>query len=288
MKTCVGFALMCMASTAAASEMEDRYGYSYFTLGLENVVYEETGVASSSVNLLNPVINSGGLYRINEDFDFSIDALATFSPVNGEEEWRWNGQVIQNNEAEYLKTATNILLHYKLDNRWRLVAGPSFTYQTFTRFSVKNYTEQGNQFFKGTWEETNTSVFADIGLAYDDGTLFADDKWHVSGKALIGFPLYSKTSSTQFSDVDFDSHSIRTSLEGTVSYEVFEGLHLGWFALIGFEKRLESDSHIVSTSYCKTMTDGICQEQVTENYQATLPESEMLTWSTGLQALWKF
>ncbi|MEI8599418.1 hypothetical protein P4S64_22415 [Vibrio sp. M60_M31a] len=86
MKTCVGFALMCMASTAAASEMDDRYGYSYFTLGLENVVYEETGVASSSVNLLNPVINSGGLYRINEDFDFSIDALATFSPVNGEEE----------------------------------------------------------------------------------------------------------------------------------------------------------------------------------------------------------
>ncbi|HCG6409321.1 TPA: hypothetical protein NJ163_003211 [Vibrio parahaemolyticus] len=271
-----------------ASTLDERYGYSYFTLGVENVNYAEAGAASSDVSLLNPVLNTGGLYRINEDFDFSIDALATFSPINSEEEWRWKGQVIQHNEAEYLKTATNVLVHYKLENNWRIVAGPSLTYQTFTRYGLKNYTAQGNKFFSGTWEETTTSIFADLGVVYDDATLFAKDKWHISGKALIGIPLYSQTSSTQFSDTSFDSHSIRTSLEGTVSYEIFEGLHLGWFAMVGFEKRLESDSHTVSATYCNTMTDGICQEQVTQRVKATLPEAETLTWSTGLQALWRF
>lgn len=288
MKQYVGLALMGLASTAVASDADDRYGYSYFTMGMEHVHYEESGVAHSSVSLLNPVLNTGGLYRVNEDFDFTIDALATFSPMNSEEEWRWNGQVIQHNEAEYLKTATNVLLHYKLQDNWRVVAGPSLTYQTFTRYGIKNYTEQGNKYFVGTWEETTTSIFADLGVAYDDGTLFSADKWHVSGKALIGLPIYSQTSSTQFSDVNFDSQSIRTSLEGTVSYEVMEGLHLGWFAMLGFEKRLASDSQIVRTTYCKTMTDGQCQEYVSENKRATLPEAETLTFSTGLQALWNF
>ena len=288
MKKYAGLALVCLAPTVVAGEMDDRYGYSYFTMGVENVSYEESGAAHSSVNLLNPVINTGGLYRVNDDFDFSIDALATFSPANSEEEWRWNGQVIQDNEAEYLKTATNILLHYKLENNWRLVAGPSLTYQTFTRYGVKNYTEQGNKYFMGTWEETTTSIFADLGVVYDDGTLFSGNKWHISGKALVGLPLYSQTSSTQFSDTNFDSHSIRTSLEGTVSYEIMEGLHLGWFAMVGFEKRLGSDSHVVSATYCNTMTDGQCQEYVTENKKATLPEAETLTLSTGLQALWRF
>ncbi|PFG45639.1 hypothetical protein ATG66_3936 [Vibrio sp. ES.051] len=288
MKSYVAFALLGVASSVTANELDDRHGYSYFTLGVENVNYEEAGAARSSVNLLNPVINTGGLYRINEDFDFSIDALATFSPVNSEEEWRWNGQVIQHNEAEYLKTATNILVHYKLENNWRFVVGPSLSYQTFTRYGLKNYTAQGNKFFHGTWEETTTSIFANLGMVYDDGTLFAEDKWHISGKALIGLPLYSQTSSTQFSDTDFDSHSLRTSVEGTISYEIFEGLHLGWFAMLGFEKRLESDSHTVSATYCKTMTDGICQEQATQHVKATLPESETLTWSTGLKALWSF
>jgi len=274
---------------AMAQEVEsDNYGYSYFTLGFENIEYEELSSATSSVTMLNPVLNSGGLYKINDQFDFSIDALATFSPQAAEEEWRWNGQVIQHNQIEYLKTATNIQLHYKLKNGLRVIGGPSLTYQTYTRYGVKNYTEEGNKYFYATWKETSTDVFIDVGLAFDDATLFNDNKWHVSGKAIMGLPVWSITHNTQFEDVDFYDFGFRAALEGVVSYEVSPGLHLGWFVMFGFEKRFETDSQQVTTEYCNTKVNGKCTEVVQEQNMALLPEANTYTFSTGLQALWNF
>ena len=276
-------------NSSQTDSSKDSYGYSYFTVGIENVTYQEYfGGLTSEVTVTNPVLNTGGLYYINDKYDFSIDALASFSPQNGTEDWTNNGSVIQNNQLEYLKTATNIQLHYKVNDRWRIIGGPSLTYQTFTRYGVKNHTADGNKFFYGTWEETSTDIFLDVGIAYDDGTLYRDDKWHVSGKATFGLPVWSVTSNTQFSDTDFYDFGFRTALEGTVSYEVAPGFHLGWYAMLGYEKRFESDPETVTTSYCNTMVDGKCTEMITENKKATLPEADTYTFSTGLQALWSF
>jgi len=273
----------------AAQEVEpDKYGYSYFTVGVENVTYEELSSATSSVTMLNPVLNSGGLFYINDKFDFSIDALATFSPQASEEEWRSGGEVIQHNQIEYLKTATNIQLHYKLGNGLRVIGGPSLTYQTYTRYGLTNYTDEGNKYFYATWEETSTDVFLDLGLAYDDATLFNDSKWHFSGKATMGVPVWSVTNNTQSQDTDFHDCGLRAALEGVVSYEVSPGLHLGWFVMLGFEKRFETDPQQVMTEYCKTMVNGKCTEVIKEQKTAVLPEANTYTFSTGLQALWNF
>lgn len=281
------------AAVVAQESHEDNYGYSFFTIGVENVTYEEVGSTSSTVTLTNPVLNTGGLYRINNQWDFSIEAYATFAPQNATEEWRWNDRqlgygVHQTNQVEYLKTATNAQIHYKLGNDWRLVAGPSMTYQTYTRYGMKNTSSTGNKYFYGTWEETSTDIFIDAGIAYDDATLFADDKWHVAAKAVVGIPLWSQTENTQFEDVTFNDFGIRTNVEGTISYEVVEGLHLGWYAMLGFEKRFESDTQNVTVTYCNTMVDGECTQYVTENKRAYLPEADTFTFSTGLQALWNF
>jgi hypothetical protein len=228
------------------------------------------------------------LYYVNDRFDFSIDALASFSPQSSKEDWVNNGASVQNNQMEYLKTATNIQLHYKLQDNWRVIGGPSLTYQTFTRYGVKNHTDTGNKYFYGTWEETSTDIFMDVGLAYDDGSLYLSDKWHISGKATFGLPVWSVTSNTQFEDVDFYDFGYRAAVEGSVSYEVTSGMHLGWYAMFGYEKRFQSDTEIVTTTYCKTMVDGVCTDYVTEQKNATLPEADTYTFSTGLQALWSF
>ncbi|WP_301338545.1 hypothetical protein [Vibrio splendidus] len=44
----------------------------------------------------------------------------------------------------------------------------------------------------------------------------------------------------------------------------------------------------MTTTYCKTMVDGVCTDYVTEQKNATLPEADTYIFSTGLQALWNF
>ncbi|KAB0287567.1 hypothetical protein F2P58_14095 [Vibrio fortis] len=289
MKKWIGLSLLPFVAVAQTTDDSDKYGYSYFTVGLENVTYQEYyGGLKSDVTVTNPILNTGGLYYVNKDFDFSIDALASFSPQSSKEDWVNNGSSVQHNQMEYLKTATNIQLHYKLQDNWRVIGGPSLTYQTFTRYGVKNFSEDGNKYFYGTWEETSTDIFVDVGLAYDNGSLNLADKWHVSGKATFGLPVWSVTSNTRFEDVDFYDFGYRAAIEGSVSYELRPGLHLGWYAMFGYEKRFQSDTESVTTSYCKTMIDGKCIEYETEQVNATLPEADTYTFSTGLQALWSF
>ncbi|OCH14382.1 hypothetical protein A6E05_04180 [Aliivibrio sp. 1S165] len=272
-----------------AQEEDKNYGYSYFTFGFENVMYEEYyGTLQSKVTITNPVLNSGGLYYINEDFDFSIDALASFSPQSAQEDWNNNSQLMQTNQFEYLKTATNIQLHYKMTDEWRVIGGPALTYQTYTRYGMKNHNGFTNKVFYGSWEETSTDIFVDLGLAYDNGSLFGDDKWKISGRAVFGIPIYSVTKNTQFEDNTFNDFGVRTSIEGTVSYEVMRGLHLGWYAMLGYEKRFETDKQKVQFETCVTMIDGECTEREMKSGYATLPEADTYTFSTGLQAIWSF
>ncbi|WP_305372433.1 hypothetical protein [Photobacterium leiognathi] len=81
----------------SASEIKNDFdGYSYFTVGMENITYEESFTnISSSVDVSSMVINTGGIYVINDKFDFSIDALATFSPDASEENWNLSGVALQ-------------------------------------------------------------------------------------------------------------------------------------------------------------------------------------------------
>ena len=96
------------------------------------------------------------------------------------------------------------------------------------------------------------------------------------------------TKNTKFEDNTFNDFGIRTSIEGTVSYEVMKGLHLGWYAMLGYEKRFETDKQKVQFETCVTMVDGECTERENKNGYATLPEADTYTFSTGLQALWSF
>ncbi|MUL09798.1 hypothetical protein [Aliivibrio fischeri] len=274
---------------AMAHEGDKNYGYSYFTFGLENVTYQEYyGGTQSKVTITNPVLNSGGLYYINDKFDFSIDALASFSPQSAQEDWKYYGQLMQTNKFEYLKTATNIQLHYKLTDEWRVIGGPALTYQTYTRYGMRNHNGFTNKAFYGTWEETSTDIFVDLGVAYDNGLLFSDKKWKVSGRAVLGVPIYSVTQNTKFEDNTFNDFGMRASIEGTISYEVMKGLHLGWYAMLGYEKRFETDKQAVQVEMCVTMVDGVCTKREMKSGYATLPEADTHTFSTGLQALWSF
>ncbi|BBM66018.1 hypothetical protein VA249_26640 [Vibrio alfacsensis] len=276
-------ALFPSAVWAQGANNSEKAGYSYFTFGVENVKYQEhfPGL-TSDVMISSPMLNTGGLYRVTDKFDFSIDTMATFSPMGNQEKWKdGNGLVTQTNQFEYLKASTHVMLQYKWQENWRLLAGGSLTYQTYTRYGLKKFTSGESNIFKegNTWEEKSTNLFADVGIAYDSGTLWGTDKWRAMGRLTAGIPLYSATENTAFPDASFNAFGYRTNFESTLSYELTKGLHLGWYVAIGYEKRFEADSVRV------TYIDANGQPQTG---LAWLPEADTWNVNTGLQALWYF
>ena len=279
--------------------IKDHYGYSYMTFGVENVTYQESYSAStgahSDVTVTSPILNTGSLSRINDKFDFSIDALATFSPNHSIETWKDNsGATTLTNELEYMRVSTNVMLHYKLTPVWRVITGPSLTYQTYTRSDRDDYSIDGSDglsdeekesiinasFREGdTWEENSTDIFWDVGFAYDPGTLFTSSKWHKQLKVAVGMPLWSETENSRFSGTTFNAEGYRAYIDGSISYEVMEGIHLGWYLSYSYQRRYASDYEEVT--YLSVYGD------VVDNKSIILPDADTYYLSTGLQVLWK-
>lgn len=264
-----------------AKEVKPSLGYSYFTIGVDNVTYKESSNGiSSTATTSSSILNTGGLFVINNQFDFSLDALSTFSPSESTEKWESAlGTLMQKNSYEYSNAETRLLVHYKYTPEWRVLFGPSFRYQSYTRSDLRSLNGYSNAVFKegSTWKESSTDFSINAGMAYDSGSLFNSDKIHTSFKWVVGVPAWSKTENTRLSGGEFSYFGYHTMLSGNISYQIVRGLHLGWYANLKYEKRFESDSESV------TYRDG--DDLVSAS--ALLPEAETYGYSTGLQLLWK-
>lgn len=272
---------LVFTSLAQAKEREESLGYSYFTIGVENVTYEESsdGV-SSKVTTSSPILNTGGLFHVNDQFDFSLDALATFSPSESTEEWTsGSGMLMQQNSYDYSNAETRVLVHYKLTPEWRILFGPSFRYQTYTRSDLQMLNGYSNAVFLegSTWKESSTDLSLNAGIGYDNGSLFKHEKIRTSFKWVAGLPAWSRTENTRLSGGEFSYFGYHTSFEGNISYQIIKGIHLGWYLNLKYEKRFESDSESV------TYRDG--DDLVSAS--AILPEADTYGFSTGVQLLWK-
>ncbi|PWI32974.1 hypothetical protein DI392_11705 [Vibrio albus] len=275
--------VLFFSSVAQSYEIEEDYGYSYFTVGMENVTYEESysGI-TSSVTTTSPILNTGGLFHVNDKFDFSMDAMATFSPSESTEAWKdSSGALMQENSYDYSNAETRVLLHYKYTPEWRILVGSSFRYQSYTRSDLRGINGYNNPVFLegSTWKESSTDVTLDAGVSYDNGSLSGDNKLRTSFKFVAGIPVWSCTENTRLSGGDFSYFGYHTMLEGNISYEMIKGLYLGWYINMKYEKRFESDSE--SVTYRDSSNNLV-------SALAVLPESDTYGFSTGLQALWSF
>lgn len=273
-------ALICLSSmpllAAEPQDSEQQGGFSYFTTGFEHVSYEEMipGM-SSSVAVLSPVINTGALYDLNEKWGFSLDAFSTFSSSNCLEKWENKNGLSQTNQFQYNKTATNVLVHYKVTPQWRIVMGPSFTYQVYKRFQRKSF-QPNNPTFVGTWEENSSDIFLDTGIAYNSGSLYSDERWHSYFKVTAGLPLWSATCNTAIDSITFNDFSIRGMAEMGIAYQLVKGVSLGWYAQLGYEKRFQEGPKFWRID-----------ENTDKPLYVTLPAAETLSISSGLQLLWQ-
>lgn len=274
-------ALLFFVSLASWAEEESntsKINYSYFTVGSEQINYKENAslvAANSSVNVSNIMINSGGLYDINDKYAFSIDALATFYPGTETEDWsQGNAGVYQQNDFEYKHASTNILLHYKLTPSIRFIAGGGFSLITYKRSGVKLPLSDGSVFKSGVIEEKSNELYLDAGMAYESGNL--NKQWRYGAKATIGVPIWTETTNTLYQDLTFEHSGYRASIEGNVSYRIVKGLHFGVYARAAYMQRNNSGS----VEWTGTLIDQ------TNTYQVEVPEAETKIFSVGAMFLW--
>jgi hypothetical protein len=272
------FFLVSVVSWAEDSNGTSDATYSYFTLGSERVKYEETASllpVTSSAEVTNSIINTGGLYNINDKYAFSIDALATFSPNSTTEEWsQENIGIYQQNQFEYNHASTNILVHYKLTPNVRLVAGGGFSLTAYERSGVDLTLNDGKIFKSGVIEEKSTEFYIDAGIAYESGNLA--QVWRYGGKATFGIPIWAETTNTLFSGLEYDTSGYRANIEGSLSYRLLNNVHLGLYARAFYMQRdLEGPFE-----WSGTLVDS------PGKWRVELPEGEVTAFSLGLTFLW--
>jgi len=268
---------------SALSWAEERNGtsdatYSYFIVGSERVKYEETASllpVTSSAEVNNSIINTGGLYNINDKYAFSIDALATFSPNSATEKWtQENIGIYQRNQFEYNHASTNILLHYKLMPTIRLIAGGGFSLTAYNRSGVDLTLSDAKVLKSGVIEEKSTEYYIDAGIAYESGSL--SELWRYGGKVTFGIPIWAETTNTLFPGLDFDTSGYRANFEGSLSYRLLNNVHLGLYARAYYMQRdLEGP-----LEWSGTLVDS------PGKWRVELPKGQVTALSLGLTFLW--
>lgn len=274
--------LLSMSSFAfAETEKTNTPGYSYFNFGVENIEYKEFPAnipVESQSKVSNFVIRTGGLYSINTDFNFSIDAAASFAPEQSTELWNntETGDALQQNMVTLQNASTLILVHYKFSPSWQLLAGGSFNEETFKRFNFEALSENVVDLSKYTVEESFSHIDVNLGIGYGSDLLQGQDD-HLSFRAYVGLPVWSNTKNTSYPDAEWtDTSSISWQLQARYSIAISNDFQIGAYASYGFVDR---DEETIYDTY-----NSLAGQNVAE---ATIPSAEVTVTSFGIELLWQ-
>jgi len=306
------------------SKEESRHydGYAYMNFGLENVHYVEKPTAvpfALDATTSNIVQMSGGLTRVNDLFDFSIDSIATLAMNEGSEEWRStanlsnidgsatlsNGQLAQTNSYTLQASQLQILLHYKYTSNIRLLAGVTSANQTFKRYDWNSKSALIDE-DTSLIEESYTSIMGNIGAGYESyGPAHNADRFRV--RAVFGLPFTHTTLNTsdRYNDLEFDENEgYNAELDVYWGYTAYKGVELGVFVNASRQYRKAGGQQIIPnvevldtnipTTVSETQIDEVSVERTTTgtfkkvNRVVQWPENTLDMVRTGISIVWKF
>lgn len=261
-------------------------GYTYFSVGMEHVNYAESltlsdgNHAQSSAKGSSPVYISGGLIRLNNKYDFSMDISSTLLSSQLGEEWQINGATAQRNQFDAMINSMQFLGHYKITNNHRLVFGPTYTLNSYKRYTFKD--ENGNYLVQkdpvsnlqtsihnGLIQERVATLYATAGYWYESAPHATPKTLRYKISLVGGIPVWNNASNTEFENVSFNSTSgYKGEATAYLGYPIMEGLELGVFTNYSYQKKSGTD--VASDGHTKW------------------PENTLEIWQTGLSLVWNF
>ena len=262
MKTKIVGLLALVPLALFAGESKPLYdGYSYFSVGMQNTKYEENIVLSngqkvhSSATATSPVYISGSLIRINDKFDFSMDLLSTLLPTETDEKWYLDGVYTQQNKFDATITNMQFYGHYKLTNNHRIVFGPTYSLNSFKRYTFKD--ANGNIILDnvtgarlGLTEERVANLRFAVGYWYESAPHGRTQQMRYRFNATFGHSIWTQATNTGFEKVSFDTiNSYELQSSAYAGYTVFKGLEIGAFA--GYSRQEKTSTDVASDGHTK-------------------------------------
>lgn len=264
-------------------------GYTYIGFGTETISYKESFYSNSlsskvesDVNSTSPVYLSGSLTKVNDTFDFSIDAASTLTTTESSEKWSSNTGVVQQNQFNSILSDLKILVHYKLSNEHRITVGPKFSSFIVKRNTYKDangnyvvYTDPitSNSSRISANEENVSTLFLNLGYWYESSLMNKED-YRVKVAANFGQPIWRNASNTGFEYVEFDSTTgYSYDVSAYVGYKVVKGLEVGVFGEYIYTIKKDGDKTTAKDDSTKSVT---------------WPENELSTTRLGLMFAWNF
>lgn len=271
-------------------------GYSYFSFGYETVNYEERQSDTIRFNnrdvpykistdgkVASPTIRAGGLYRVSNTLDFSMDGSATFAPEVDRETWLLDIELpelnisgeneVQTNDFSFTDATNTGLLHYKYTENWRLVTGAEFLLHTFKRANIeaKPPVEANAEFS----EEVVANINVLAGLAYESDQLRGSSS-QLSAKLLFGVPVWADVLNSENTHLEFnETGGYSINAEARYTFKITQGFNLGVFAAYRLTERDRQSQSMMET------LDGVIKTTV-----VSIPEATTSSVALGLTMAW--
>ena len=265
------FSLFGFSSNAFAEREFD--GYSYLSIQYARTSYSENTnnrfngkKIKTNVEVTSPIYLSGGLFKINKSYDFSLDAKSTLMPQNDKEKWTADKK-LQENDFDIMINDLQGLIHYKFTNRHRLVFGGGFNLNTFKRYNFESFNANVAEPL-GVVEERIAILSGRAGYVYESNTAALKGfRYRVS--VIGGVPIWLAASNTYSNKVKFnDKGGYFGELGGYIGYAVMKNIEVG-----------------ISASYNYMFLEG--GEESSDGATVEWPENKTKTLSMGLQLTWK-
>jgi len=269
MKKFILFAILIQFTSPVFSEAGKKMGFSFFAVGVENVTYEEKssiGPFTTKTTVTNPILVTGGLFHINDSWDFSLRAESSLFPNSSTENWNIRqGEVadpdptdptnpvltsadnpVQTDEFTMTTSATRVMSHYKITPQLRFLAGGEYSLVSFKRFETKTNYPSVISVSQGVVEETVGAFDLSLGAAYEsDTSVNSKMRYHFS--LTVDKPLYKKLTNTGFPSLTFNStEGIGFNFTGGMTFKLTKNLHLG--AILAYDyKEYEKEVIVLAT-----------------------------------------
>lgn len=279
------WAIMALLAAGGVRADDSFDGYSYAALGLASLHYAERPSLvpfKTSVTAHDTLFQSGGLFAVNDTIDFSLDTSTALLPGTATENWKANGRVtwtqggggsvpdgtvVQTDDFQMNNSSIRGLLHYKLNDKLRLVGGLSYLSTDSKRFlATTNFPTLINTSNSLVDEQDNT-VSLGLGSAYESRGLARDDsRWRVRG--VLDLPLLRHVTNTAVSQTLTQGHDWGVDLSAAWDMRVYKGLELGVLSEYTLRKGSRTDFSLANGG--------------TGEY----PEHTLTQWFLGLELGW--
>jgi len=222
-KSVLILAAILAATVAGARDAESYDGYSYFSVGVQSMSYEEHNPTYDSLaKVTNPIYRSGSLLKITDTIDISLDFLSTVVPNETEETWKKNGNPFQTNKVQVIFSSIEGAVQYKVTQNHRLLAGFGYSLNSYKRYDINRSTTT-----ESVIEELISSLKFQVGYAYESRTAGIKG-WRISGRAIAGLPIFQQATNTLFPGATFnDTEGYDLNALVSLGYTVYTGLEIG-------------------------------------------------------------